>query len=191
MMTWSNEAMNLPVLVHEPLADVGSTIGENSFAAVWQEHMQRPASESNAAPAQPNFAAIMAGRVPSGINQRCAHVAATFFAWLGTEGGQVMMHQMQTMSAFLMPHEAWIAALALDNRRRPDKHDGTRLMERLLASGGKKGAGSKTIGLSDLDVLEAVVVYLASADGVALLKRAQREFEQARRELALHEEMGI
>ncbi|MBB3759261.1 hypothetical protein [Xanthomonas arboricola] len=142
-------------------------IPEQVFAELWEKQMQGYDEDGD-----PSFAGITRDIKPT---QELAYLAASFVTWLGSSVGlgflsacrnQVVRH------ASSWHEDAYLAAWAVENRRRPGHRHGWRMIEFLAWDGDWNSVSRHSPPLLSADtyeVVENLVCWLGSSAGEAFI----------------------
>jgi hypothetical protein len=163
--------------------------GEQVFAELWKALMEREPGEWSTAMANHMLCDVLRWRDDE-VTQRAASVAATFVKWLGTACGGSFMFDCERLAA---QHpgsgHGYLMAWAVENERKSWLNGGFRAIEHILAGPDDyTGAAlsclrhAPALSVDDYEVVEAVVYWLSSTDGLEFV--AQCKAEMAKRELA-------
>lgn len=165
--------------------------GEVSFLAAWQQFADR---------APDDFEAIFSHRISHRFAQRSASVAASFVMWLGTNAGACLIRSGNDLATKgLSRTYAYVAAWAIDNQRIRWINSGLRSVQYVLAAEYPiEGAGHEVlwskvpvVTLEDLDVIDALMEWLATSQGQTFLVAAQARLDAAHRERHLFQNIPL
>lgn len=132
---------------------------------------------------------------------RSARVAASFIVWLGSNTGAAFIEQARSsVEKFAYPEPAYLATWALINRRQTHMNANVRVIEVIMSPEDLFGsrreyaqvrAAKLNISLSDIDVVESLVVWLSTATGETFAASCEAEYgamralERSKNNLAL------
>jgi hypothetical protein len=145
---------------HIPIRKIREDMNEAIYLKIWQNLNKSPL-----------LSRILNRNRPS---QRDAQVAASFVSWLGTGVGDSFLYQAKQRlknGSEDFSESAYITAWAITNKR---KIDNTRIIEFILSrdEDWHTELHHKTIkknhvqiSLSDLDVVESIIVWLSTSEG--------------------------
>lgn len=152
-----------------PLRPARAGLAEVVFLSEWQALLKK----------HPVLSDLLDGKKTT---KRDAQVAASFITWLGTNSGAAFVHAADQMVQTLQSSESgYLAAWALINRRQWHINSGVRTIESVLALCNlfdKRNVGiaphiaaqDVEISIDDIDTVEALVVWISTAQGRAFVK---------------------
>jgi hypothetical protein len=175
MMMKPEESQLLP-LVHNPIHPARTgTPGEGIYLQLWREYVA----------ADEGRLAYILGCVTNEPNQRDASVCASFMVYMGCNGGQGFTHSAE-IHAKQIGHrsDGFLAAWAIDNKRRSGINSGLRTIEFILAEQHPICAEGFNVGrvawdlvpditMRDIDVIEAMVVWWSDLHAEKIRKIAE------------------
>jgi hypothetical protein len=176
---------------HTPYMPARDDLPEAIFLARWKALNTQ----------MPSFLASVIGHRAS---VRDCRVAASFVTWIGTNCGTSFIYEAKSrVNDYVFTEPAYLATWALVNRRERHVSSNVRAIEVILSPESLflgrgatpyERAQKLSISLRDLDTVEAVVKWLASAHGDAFVTDCVEEYAsiraQARRDHALLAELN-
>lgn len=169
-------------IVHEPLRPArNGTIGEVVYSTQWKALMETLPHPD--APDCTRLADIL-NHLPMQIEQRHATAAASFVCWLGTNCGRSFLMLGKRAAEGQRPLnkvKAWLGEWAWENARVRGVNHGTRTVEHCLAPADHMGSGGLScipdLSVTDYEVIDHVVMWLASLDGERFIEHCEKEIE--------------
>lgn len=181
-------------LVHDPLSPARhGSLGECMYSSFWSRFACLPVDPEIDYPDYVNckFDAILEdANYPYHVGQREASVAASFVTWLGTNIGTCFRGTAKKMGETLKSFEnGFLAAWAIQNSRKSRELGGLRYLEAIISdrSSGQReifneGPHRVRISSADLEVVEAILIWLGSAEGQSFMMKCDKEIEALDRE---------
>lgn len=171
-------------LAHNPARPARDLLGEQVFLEAWQRFMATPIP-FYLQDAESRLEDVLS-HYPGKVGQREATVCASLVTWLGTHCGNAFLLSCETLAkkhAFPVREEAYLAAWAVENKRRTGINSGVRALEGIMATElvpGHFGLRPVRAALSadDYECAECIVAWLASGDGQKLLEYCEREIKR-------------
>lgn len=161
--------------MHRPIRPAREGHSEHSYLTVWRESV---ASDED-------MLEQIFGCMPYGLDLRGSQVAASFVTWLGTTVGQDLIRNAAQLmrDSGMTSRDAFHIAWAFKNRRQYSLNSNIRTVEFLLSDGDllsglnttpaqNKAYRQLNITLRDLDVIDAVIDWLAEKQGQRFLDAA-------------------
>lgn len=176
----SQTTIPLP-LTHNPSRPVRDLVSEQVFHEAWQRFMATPIpfylqdADSRLDDVLSDYSAK--------VGEREATLCASLITWLGTRCGAGFLDTCKRLAKtkhHACTEDAYLAAWALENRRKRSINSGTRTLEGIMATEltpGTFGMRPVRVALSALDYecAECLVAWLGSSDGQKLLAYCEKE----------------
>lgn len=167
-------------LQHTPILPPRPDTEEVLFAARWLSTMEQGRGALDA----------VLEHYPHPIEQREAHVAASFIVWLGTHAGKSFLGRASALCRHMPPEDACVAAWAVSNRRKRYVNFGTRMLEhcvadRLVDDQSNTRLPGTAPSVRDYEVVEHVAAWIGSPDGQGFIRQCELDCERANRERRL------
>lgn len=197
------EVMERPQLAHEPNRPPRADIyGEVIFAEHWKRLMAQPCDWREEE--EGGLLGSILRYLPLPISQRDATVAASFICWLGTNCGRCFLSQAKARAGEAADkHErslAYLCQWAVENRRIGYINHGFRAIEFWMMDAEESAEVNKAVSAifwrrpkvevsgRDLEVADAIAMWLGADEGQAFIKAAELEIELTAQAIREHQD---
>jgi hypothetical protein len=187
-----NEAPKALVLRHRPFRRPrNGFVGECMFSAAWSRLMQTPPIEDDENHrGQSTKLELILNHYPHEIGERQSSIAASFALWLGTNNGRSFLISAKELSQKLSStSNGFTAAWAIENKRHSSINSGVRTVEAILCEEdfgqsqdlfSTRRPNVPVLSAADLEVIDAMVDWLSTGDGLDFANSCLDELESLR-----------